>query len=170
MIIIGWRWLVRGRKRRMDEEEERKREVVESPRFPPLLGIFISLLLCRSPLTLRLPPQQQSCSLFAFYFLISQLTLIPIFSPMVLWKDAGLSVLRHAVAGEHACRSQSARFLSYSSRVPRVSRSSRTPMTTGKTVFSREQQRWSQAGTPRSFSAATRMQHGHITPPKPGEE
>ncbi|OJJ08050.1 hypothetical protein ASPVEDRAFT_143433 [Aspergillus versicolor CBS 583.65] len=89
---------------------------------------------------------------------------------MALWKDAGLSVLRHAVAGERACRSQSARLLSYSSRVPRVSRSNQTSIITGKTVFSRKQQRWGQAGTLRCFSAATRMQHGHITPPKPGEE
>lgn len=169
MIIIGWRWLVRGRKRRMDEEE-RKREVFESPRFPPLLGIFISLLLCRLPLDSATPTPTTVLLSLRLLLSDSPIILISIFSPMALWKDAGLSVLRHAVAGEHACRSQSARFLSSSSRVPRVSRSNRTPMITGKTVFPRKQQHWNQAGTSRSFSAATRMQHGHITPPKPGEE
>ncbi|KAL4923730.1 2Fe-2S ferredoxin-type domain-containing protein [Aspergillus undulatus] len=85
---------------------------------------------------------------------------------MPFWKDAGLNVLRHAVTGEHVCRSQSARFLSYTSRVPRAS-CSRMSMTARKTNLRRS---WKQIETPRSFSASSRMQHGHITPPKPGEE
>ncbi|KAL6237628.1 hypothetical protein BDW75DRAFT_203787 [Aspergillus navahoensis] len=86
---------------------------------------------------------------------------------MAFWKDAGLNLLRHAASGE---RAQSARFLSYSSRVPRISCPSSMPITAGKTTFCRKQPLWKQVDTPRSFSATTGTQHGHITPPKPGEE
>ncbi|KAL4788457.1 2Fe-2S ferredoxin-type domain-containing protein [Aspergillus varians] len=89
---------------------------------------------------------------------------------MAFWKDASMSLLRHAVSGEHACRSQSARFLSCSSRVPRMSRPSRMSKTTGNAAFPQRQRPWKQVGPSRSFSATTGMQHGHITPPKPGEE
>ncbi|KAL3445470.1 2Fe-2S ferredoxin-type domain-containing protein [Aspergillus insuetus] len=86
------------------------------------------------------------------------------------WKDAGLKLLRHAVAAERISGSQPARLLSYSSQISQVSRSGRTPVTTCRTVLSRNQQLWKQAATPRSFSATAGVQHGHITPPKPGEE
>ncbi|KAL4951535.1 2Fe-2S ferredoxin-type domain-containing protein [Aspergillus filifer] len=89
---------------------------------------------------------------------------------MAFWKDASLNLLRNAAAGERTCRSQSARFVSYSSRMPRAPCSSRIQMTTGKATLPRAQPLWKQFDTPRSFSASTRMQHGHITPPKPGEE
>ncbi|KAL4915616.1 2Fe-2S ferredoxin-type domain-containing protein [Aspergillus aurantiobrunneus] len=90
---------------------------------------------------------------------------------MTFWKDASLSLLRHAaVAGEHGYCSQSARFLSYSSRVPRVPCPNRMPMTTGKMASPQKQRLWKQVDTPRSFSITTTMRHGHITPPKPGEE
>ncbi|KAL4793365.1 2Fe-2S ferredoxin-type domain-containing protein [Aspergillus venezuelensis] len=89
---------------------------------------------------------------------------------MAFWKDAGLNLLRNAAAGERACRSQSARFVSYSSRVPRAPCSSRIQMTTRKSTLPRAQSPWKQIDTPRSFSASTRVQHGHITPPKLGEE
>ncbi|KAL2863501.1 ferredoxin family 2Fe-2S iron-sulfur cluster binding protein [Aspergillus lucknowensis] len=86
---------------------------------------------------------------------------------MSFWKAVSLNFLRHAVAAERISGSQPARFLSYSSRFSRASRSSRTPMITYRTA---KQQIWRQVGTPRSFSATARVQHGHITPPKPGEE
>ncbi|KAL4936196.1 hypothetical protein BDV06DRAFT_205506 [Aspergillus oleicola] len=89
---------------------------------------------------------------------------------MAFWKDASLNLLRNAAAGERACRSQSARSISYSSRMPRAPCSSRIQMTTRKTASPRAQLLWKQVDTLRSFSASTRMQHGHITPPKPGEE
>ncbi|KAL4801586.1 2Fe-2S ferredoxin-type domain-containing protein [Aspergillus unguis] len=88
---------------------------------------------------------------------------------MAFWKDAGLNLLRHAAAGQHACRSQSARFLSYSSRASNAASSSRTPMVIRKMISSRNQS-WKQVASPRSFSATSGVQHGHITPPKPGEE
>ncbi|KAL2825912.1 2Fe-2S ferredoxin-type domain-containing protein [Aspergillus cavernicola] len=89
---------------------------------------------------------------------------------MSFWKDTSLSLLRHAVTGEHACRSQPARFLSYTSRISRVSSSSRLPMTKGRTALTRNHQLWKQADKVRSFSVTAGVQHGHITPPKAGEE
>ncbi|KAL4759493.1 ferredoxin family 2Fe-2S iron-sulfur cluster binding protein [Aspergillus foveolatus] len=89
---------------------------------------------------------------------------------MTFWKEGSLNLLRHAAAGERTCRSQSARFVSYSSRAQRIPWSSRMPINTAKTPFSRKQLLWKQVDTPRSFSATTGTQHGHITPPKPGEE
>ncbi|RDW93161.1 ferredoxin family 2Fe-2S iron-sulfur cluster binding protein [Aspergillus mulundensis] len=44
------------------------------------------------------------------------------------------------------------------------------PVTARKTARPRKQPVWKQVDTPRSLSATTGMQHGHITPPKPGEE
>ncbi|KAI9373767.1 2Fe-2S ferredoxin-type domain-containing protein [Aspergillus egyptiacus] len=89
---------------------------------------------------------------------------------MPLWKDASLRLLRHAVTGEHACRSQSARFLSYTSRVSGPSSSRRTMMSRGRTILPQKEQLWKRVNMPRSFSATAGFQHGHITPPKPGEE
>ncbi|KAL5332742.1 2Fe-2S ferredoxin-type domain-containing protein [Aspergillus crustosus] len=90
---------------------------------------------------------------------------------MAFWRDAGLNMLRQAAIGEHACRHQSARFLSYTPRGSRASLS-RMPVTTNKAgiYISQRQRAWKQVGTPRSFSATTGLKHGHITPPKPGEE
>ncbi|KAL4886326.1 2Fe-2S ferredoxin-type domain-containing protein [Aspergillus karnatakaensis] len=91
---------------------------------------------------------------------------------MAFWKEAGLNMLRHAAAGEHACRHQSARFLSYSSRVSRATCSSQMPTKTATSSFhiAQRQRLWKQVDSARSFSATTGMKHGHITPPKPGEE
>ncbi|KAL2810202.1 2Fe-2S ferredoxin-type domain-containing protein [Aspergillus granulosus] len=89
---------------------------------------------------------------------------------MSFWKDASLNLLRHAVAAERISGSQPARFISSSPRISRVSRSCRMPMTTCRTAVSRDQQLWKQAETTRSFSTTAAIQHGHITPPKPGEE
>ncbi|KAL4974404.1 2Fe-2S ferredoxin-type domain-containing protein [Aspergillus desertorum] len=86
---------------------------------------------------------------------------------MTFWKEVSLNMLRHAAAGE---RAHSARFLSYSSRAARLFCSSQMPIAAGKTIFTGKQPLWKQVGTARDFSATTGMQHGHITPPKPGEE
>ncbi|KAL2845238.1 2Fe-2S ferredoxin-type domain-containing protein [Aspergillus pseudoustus] len=89
---------------------------------------------------------------------------------MSFWKDASLNLLRHAVVAERFSGSHQARFLSSSTRIARVSHSGRTPMTTCRTALSRNQRLWRQAETPRSLSATAGVQHGHITPPKLGEE
>ncbi|KKK15965.1 hypothetical protein P175DRAFT_0437260 [Aspergillus ochraceoroseus IBT 24754] len=87
---------------------------------------------------------------------------------MSLWKNTGLTLLRHAVAGDRIAHSQSTRFLSYSSQ---VLGSNRAPVTTRRsTLISREPRSWTGVDSRRRFSATGGVQHGHITPPKPGEE
>ncbi|PYH36917.1 ferredoxin family 2Fe-2S iron-sulfur cluster binding protein [Aspergillus neoniger CBS 115656] len=87
---------------------------------------------------------------------------------MSFWKEACLN-LRHAVpkAGNSIGRTQSKQFLtsSYSTQTPRVIASSRLSINARRNFPS--QQSWMAR---RSFSVTAGAQHGHITPPKPGEE
>lgn len=87
---------------------------------------------------------------------------------MSFWKEACLN-LRHAVpkSGNSIGRAQSKRFLtsSYSTQTPRVIASSRLPINARRDFLN--QQSWMAR---RSFSVTACAQHGHITPPKPGEE
>ncbi|RAL01986.1 ferredoxin family 2Fe-2S iron-sulfur cluster binding protein [Aspergillus ibericus CBS 121593] len=90
---------------------------------------------------------------------------------MSFWKEACLN-LRHALpkTGESICRSQSKRFLSSSSpaQSSRFLGSSRLSINARRSFLN--QPSWSAPSGRRSFSVTAAAQHGHITPPKPGEE
>ncbi|KAL4894591.1 2Fe-2S ferredoxin-type domain-containing protein [Aspergillus ambiguus] len=95
---------------------------------------------------------------------------------MSFWSEACLN-LRLAVPkslpSHRLCRAQSKRFLSSSLPVSRTLASSRSsPASPKSSILARTQQPWphgTNAGR-RTFSATAGVQHGHITPPKPGEE
>ncbi|PYH98401.1 ferredoxin [Aspergillus ellipticus CBS 707.79] len=91
---------------------------------------------------------------------------------MSFWKEACLS-LRQAVprSRETLCRSPSKRFLSTSYAAPtsRFIGSSRVPVTVRGNILGSRSWKAPEAGC-RSFSVTAGVQHGHITPPKPGEE
>ncbi|KAF9885635.1 hypothetical protein FE257_012726 [Aspergillus nanangensis] len=86
---------------------------------------------------------------------------------MPFWKEACLN-LRFAVPkslpGDRSCFAQSKRFLSHSAQSSRFVASSRVSQKHSLAV--KTQRSWQR----RSFSVTAGVQHGHITPPKPGEE
>ncbi|PYI12179.1 2Fe-2S iron-sulfur cluster binding domain protein [Aspergillus sclerotiicarbonarius CBS 121057] len=90
---------------------------------------------------------------------------------MSFWKEACLN-LRHALpkTGESICRFHSKRFLPSSSpaQTSRFLSSSRIPINARRTFLS--QPSGTASSGRRSFSVTAGAQHGHITPPKPGEE
>ncbi|KAE8345971.1 hypothetical protein BDV24DRAFT_90657 [Aspergillus arachidicola] len=94
---------------------------------------------------------------------------------MSLWRETFLN-LRHAVPktvpGDRACRAQSKRLLTYSSQSPRVTAPNQYSLYAKRPGYSVSQRRAWNGLNPqcRSFSATAGVQHGHITPPKPGEE
>ncbi|KAE8159882.1 2Fe-2S ferredoxin-type domain-containing protein [Aspergillus tamarii] len=94
---------------------------------------------------------------------------------MSFWRETFLN-LRHAVPktvpGDRACRAQSKRFLTYSSQSPRVTGPNQYSLHAKRPGFTMSQRRSWNGLSPecRSFSVTAVVQHGHITPPKPGEE
>ncbi|GES65660.1 2Fe-2S iron-sulfur cluster binding domain protein [Aspergillus terreus] len=94
---------------------------------------------------------------------------------MSFWTEACLN-LRHAVPkslpSHGLCRAQSKRFLNSSTSVSRTIASSQSLVARKSSLPVQAQQSWRtgmNAGR-RGFSATAGVQHGHITPPKPGEE
>ncbi|KAB8234670.1 hypothetical protein ETB97_004103 [Aspergillus alliaceus] len=94
---------------------------------------------------------------------------------MSFWRETFLS-FRHAVpktvSGDRICRAQSKRFLTHSSQTSRVTAPVRFSLQISRPWFPMSQARSWNGSNPgcRSFSATAGVQHGHITPPKPGEE
>ncbi|KAI9041674.1 ferredoxin family 2Fe-2S iron-sulfur cluster binding protein [Aspergillus affinis] len=88
---------------------------------------------------------------------------------MSLWRETCLN-LRHVsrtIPGDRMRHAQSMRFLSSSAIAPRrLGLDSRGPSLAAKTRGSFQRLNTGR----RSFSATAGVQHGHITPPKPGEE
>ncbi|PKY03932.1 2Fe-2S iron-sulfur cluster binding domain protein [Aspergillus campestris IBT 28561] len=93
----------------------------------------------------------------------------------MFWKEAGRG-LRHAVpksvSGKGICRIDSQRFLSSSAQKSRIVNSTTSPLTlTRSNVVARGRGQWQRLESARrSFSATAGVQHGHVTPPKAGEE
>ncbi|EAU31189.1 hypothetical protein ATEG_08016 [Aspergillus terreus NIH2624] len=94
---------------------------------------------------------------------------------MSFWTEACLN-LRHAVPkslpSHRLCRAQSKRFLNSCTSVSRTIASSQSLVARKSSLPVQAQQSWRSgvnAGR-RGFSATAGVQHGHITPPKPGEE
>lgn len=94
---------------------------------------------------------------------------------MSFWTEACLN-LRHAVPKSlpthRLCRAQSKRFLNSCTSVSRTIASSQSLVARKSSLPVQAQQSWRSgvnAGR-RGFSATAGVQHGHITPPKPGEE
>jgi hypothetical protein len=94
------------------------------------------------------------------------------FSKMALGREFGQQLRRavsKATTGE-ACLAQSRRYISHSTtpwRAAGIAHSSRWNAGAQKSIWP-SLQGWKQAQ--RSFSATAQIAHGHITPPKPGEE
>ncbi|KAE8349630.1 2Fe-2S ferredoxin-type domain-containing protein [Aspergillus coremiiformis] len=82
---------------------------------------------------------------------------------MSFWRES-FPNLRHAVlktiSGDRLCRAQSKRFLTSSSQYSRAITPNRPSLHAKQPGFA----------VSRSLSATARVQHGHINPPKPGEE
>jgi hypothetical protein len=110
----------------------------------------------------------------AFFFLFPLFTSLLIwhFYTMTLWREFGLQLRRalpKATAGD-MCLAQSRRYVSHSAtpwRTGEVANTHRWGLGTHKGLRP-SLQGWKTAQ--RCFSGSAQAAHGHITPPKPGEE
>ncbi|XHF99125.1 hypothetical protein AWENTII_002634 [Aspergillus wentii] len=93
---------------------------------------------------------------------------------MSLWRETCQHLRRAVVTGDRICLSQSKRYLNTSTplQASRIAQSSRFQLNGRGNIQAWTQQRLWQGMKPsqRSFSVTAGVQHGHITPPKPGEE
>lgn len=169
-------------------ERQKKSERLSPPFFFPLLChsfFFRRAAIGRSTLFPSPPPQiffpfpfVFSCKsnskapplFFFFFFLCFFLFLIS--DTMALWREFGLQ-LRRALPRSSAremCLAQSRRYVSHSATpwgTGEVTNTYRRGLGLYKGVQS-PSQAWKLAR--RSFSVSAQAAHGHITPPKPGEE
>lgn len=93
---------------------------------------------------------------------------------MSLWRETCLN-LRHVprtIPGDRMRHAQSMRFLSSSTRTPPALNARRLALDSrGSSLAAKARRSFQGLDTGRrSFSATAGVQHGHITPPKPGEE
>lgn len=121
---------------------------------------FPSAAIGRSLLTSNFP---RILFFFSVRFNQYRLLLDLISIQMAFWREVGLQ-LRRVPKSANICLSQSRRHLS-----------SRTWINTGvttqpRTTARRSVQQWQGHNITRAFSVTSPTAHGHITPPKPGEE